>query len=87
MKLVIDLPDYREEGLHVFWDEGSVYKIHITEDKCVHLLANKNALISFAKQMLYMAYNDIPEGSHVHYDDFFTKVPDYGAEFILEKKM
>ena len=34
--------------------------------------------------MLYMAYNDLITGSHIHYDNFFTKVNcDY--ELVIEK--
>ena len=72
MKISILLPDYDNDSLDVIWENNSKYDIEITSEE-VYLSANKEGLISFAKQMLYLAYNDrLPKGSHVHYDPFFT---------------
>lgn len=51
------------------------------------LSANKAALISFAKQMLYLADDELPDGSHVHYDDFFVCGLEDGMEFTIEKRV
>ncbi len=85
MTIVENLPNYDGDGIDIFWDRGSEYSINITKNAVV-LSANKTALISMAKQMLYMAYNDLPEGSHIHYDSFFTEVEDNEYELIIEKK-
>ena len=71
MIVKIDLPDYDENGIDIIWEEGSRYHIMVSKET-VEITANKNALISIAKQMLYLAYNDLPSGSHVHLDSFFT---------------
>ena len=71
MIVKIDLPDYDENGIDIIWEEGSRYHIMVSKET-VEITANKNALISLAKQMLYLAYNDVPNGSHVHLDSFFT---------------
>lgn len=83
MKIILDIPNYDGDSLDVVWENGSKYAINI-DDNNVVISANKGALVSMAKQMLYMAYNDIPEGSHVHYDSFFTKINEE-FELVIEK--
>lgn len=85
MKITLDIPDHSGNGIHLIWDPGSKYAIKVDDYKGVVVLANKNALVSMAKQMLYLAYNDLPKGSHVHYDSFFTKI-DQEYELIIEKE-
>ncbi len=84
MKITVDLPDYDGNGLDVIWENESYYTLDVYESTVV-FSANKQALISFAKQMLYMAYNDLPIGSHIHFDEFFTKLHNLNYEFIIEK--
>ena len=83
MKVNIDIPDYDGAGIDVIWEEGSKYTLKMFENEAV-LLANRNALISLAKQMLYLAYNDFEcRGTHVHLDDFFTNTTE--SVLIIEK--
>ena len=85
MKITLDVPYYDGNGLDVVWEIDSKYAIKIIGDNVV-ISANKNALVSIAKQMLYMAYNDLPEGSHVHYNRFFTKMNEE-YELVIEKEI
>lgn len=85
MKITLDIPDYDGNGIDVVWETGSKYAINI-DDNSVVISANKNALVSIAKQMLYMAYNTLPKGSHVHYDSFFTKMNEE-YELVIEKEV
>ena len=73
MKITLDIPDYDGNGIDVIWETDSKYTITIADNNVV-ISANPNALLSIAKQMLYMAYHDLPKGSHIHYDSFFTKM-------------
>ena len=84
MRITLDIPDYDGEGLDVVWENGSKYAIKIA-DNTVMISANKNALISIAKQMIYMACNNLPVGSHVHYDSFFTET-NGEYELVIEKE-
>ena len=84
MKIYVDIPDYDGNGLDVIWENDAKYSISVNDNNVV-VSANKSGLISFAKQMLYMAYNDLHKGSHVHYDDFFTKIKTNDFELIIEK--
>lgn len=84
MKIIVDIPQYDGNGLDIIWDAGSKYTINVQENNVV-ISANQSGLVSLAKQMLYMAHNNLPTGSHVHYDDFFTKVNN-GLDLVIEKK-
>ncbi len=71
MKITLDIPEYDGNAIDVIWENNAKYDLTTFDGEAV-LKANKEALISFAKQMLYFAHNDITEGSHVHYGSFFT---------------
>ena len=84
MKILLNLPDYDEDGIDVIWEDNSRYTIGIYDNDVI-LTANKSGLISLAKQMLYMAHNNLPTGSHVHYDGFFAQKGEGEYELIIEK--
>lgn len=86
MKVTLDIPNYDGNGIDVVWETGSKYEISIADNNVV-ISANKNALVSIAKQMLYMAYNNLPNGSHIHYDSFFTKMNEEEYELVIEKEV
>ena len=75
MKITLDLHEYEGNGRYMEWEK----------DDEVVLVANKQGLISLAKQMLYMAYNDFPAGTHFHYDSFFAQNPASDYELTVEK--
>lgn len=83
MNINLIIPNYDGNALDVIWGENAHYSIHTYENQVV-LSANKDGLISLAKQMLYMAYNDLPYGSHVHFDSFFTKSENNANDLIIE---
>lgn len=84
MKINIELPDYDGNAVDVIWGENAKYNLKIC-DNTVILSANKEGLISLAKQMLYFAHNDLMKGDHVHLDGFFTKMDNIEYELIIEK--
>ena len=70
MKLLIDLPDYCEEHGFVFkWEENSWIKVAITDDLEVHLIANKNGLVSMAYQFLNLSQDVFPSGCDFYLTD------------------
>ncbi len=83
MNINFNIPDYDGNALDVIWEDNAEFSIKVNENDVV-LIANKEGLISFAKQMIYMAYNDLPSGSHVHFDSFFTKKNDCENELVIE---
>lgn len=84
MKIEFQIPDYDNDSLDVIWEDAAEYTIDINDNEIV-LKANSKALLSFAKQMLYLAYQNLPTGSHIHYDEFFTKLQNLKYDFIIEK--
>lgn len=83
MNINLSIPDYDGNAIDVIWDQNASYTIKLDE-RSVLLTANKQGLVSLAKQMLYMAYNDLPCGSHVHFDSFFINNLDSMYELIIE---
>ena len=83
MKITVELPDYDGDAVDVIWEEGARISIH-TDESSVTVRANAGGLLSLGRQMLYLARNDLPDGAHIHYDDFFTgqQLP---YELIIEK--
>lgn len=83
MNVKLSIPDYDGNAMDVIWEKGAEYSISIDENGVI-LTANKQGMLSLAKQMIYMAYNNLPDGSHVHLDSFFTKSTRAKYELVLE---
>ena len=81
----IDIPKYDNEGIDVIWQKSSKMNVSYDENSAC-ICANKEGLISLAKQLLYFAYNNFSDGVHVHYDDFFCDLEDGSKELIIERK-
>ena len=83
MKFEIELPEC-ESGVDVFWDDNAVCKLFADKDETV-LKCNKEALLSLAKQLLYLYcnYDCLGYGTHIHYDSFFCKGNWCGPDFVL----
>ena len=81
-----DIPHYDGTAFDVIWGKSAHQSIH-TDEHLVVVSASKDGLISLAKQMLYMAYNDLPYGSHVHFDSFFTKSENNANDLIIELEL
>lgn len=84
MRITIDIPDYDNNSIDVIWDKNGEYNLFIGQ-KEIYLSANREALISFAKQFLYLATNDIDAGTHIHFDSFFTNGTRRDYDFVIEK--
>lgn len=84
MIIEMEIPDYDGNGIDFVWEDGSNFNAK-TFNESVIIQANSKALLSFAKQMLYMAVNDLPFGSHVHYDDYLPGKQNHSMEIIIEK--
>ena len=83
MKMILEIPDYDGNGIDVIWERGAKLVLDIDENG-FSVSANAAGLISLAKEMLYLANNDFPDGAHVHYDNFFTG-QSLQYELIIEK--
>lgn len=82
MHIDINIPDFDGNWIDVIWEKGAKVELNCDDDSIL-IRANSNGLISLAKQMIYLATNNVARGSHVHYDDFFFGNVPY--ELIIEK--
>ena len=82
MTIHVDIPEYDGGWIEVLWENQAKYKTEISHNDIV-IYGNKAAFYSLARQMLYFCFNDIPPGSHVHFDDFFCKHGCFGPELII----
>lgn len=75
---------YNSEGVCFYWDQRASVHVH-TSDATVMVCGNRYFMMSFAKQMIYLASNDfcLPVGTHLHYDCSFGRNC-FGEELILE---
>ena len=84
MKINLELPDYDGRAADVLWEGDATVRVEAMGPEVV-LSADRAGLISLAKQMLYLADESLPAGSHVHYDDLLL---DEGSNrvLIIEKR-
>lgn len=83
MKINLNIPNYTGGFTDVFWEADALVLIKI-QDGGVELIGNLPAIHSIAMQMLYYACNNLPCGTHVHYDSFFCGEDWNGMGLILE---
>lgn len=84
MKICVEIPEYDGNSIDVIGENKSKYSVEVDGNQVV-LRGNKEALVSLAKQMLYLANNDIQHGTHVHFNSFFTEKSEEENELIIEK--
>lgn len=82
MNMEISIPYYDGNALDVIWEKGAHVELGFEENQ-IHIRANRDGLISFAKQMIYLAVNEVDRGSHVHYDSCFLGNTKF--ELVVEK--
>jgi len=70
MKIELNIPEYsRESGMIFSWEDGFTIKTDVTENQIV-IAANKEGLISLAKQLLFLAQDKAPVDHHFHLDEY-----------------
>lgn len=72
-----------ETGVRLFWVPGT--RIHVrAEGAEVHVKANSAGLLSLASHLLALHQYPVPDGSHVHLDEF-SGMDDGSAEVVIER--
>ncbi|NMN37196.1 hypothetical protein [Pedobacter sp. SG918] len=70
VEVKLEIPKYDDEvGLQSSWIDGFIVRTDIIENQ-IQIQANKAGLISLAKQLLCLAQDTTPIGSHYHLDDY-----------------
>ncbi|HET9502150.1 MAG TPA: hypothetical protein VFO93_01320 [Hymenobacter sp.] len=84
MKITLDLPDYSPEtGIRTQWEQSFSIATSGTTG-CFTLKANKAGLVSLAMHLLTLAQDNVPDGCHIHYDEF-NSLEDNSIEFVIQK--
>ena len=84
MKVTLELPDYSPEtGIRTQWEAGFNIITSGTAD-CFVLKANKAGLISLATHLLTLAQDKVPDGCHIHYNEF-NSLEDESIELVIQK--
>ncbi len=67
--------------MEIEWEDGFEIRVAI-ESGMVHISANKEGLLSLAKQITALA--STAPGSHIHYDEY-NSLEDGSSEMIIER--
>jgi hypothetical protein len=86
MIVEIELPDYKAlQGIHMVWEEGFTISAQIGPGGAVRIQGDRAGLISLARHLLTLAQEEVPTGSHIHYDQY-NSLEDGSCELIFEKR-
>lgn len=83
MKFELDIPNCTD-GVDVFWNSNAAVEL-LSDETEVVLKCNKDALYVLGKQLLYLYLNfeNLGFGTHIHFDDFFCGEGWKGPDFVL----
>lgn len=86
MEIKIEIPQYYPgEGIEYNWVDGFVIEAK-AESGMINIIANKEGLISLATHLLTLAQNQVPQGSHLHYDEH-NSLEENSFNLIIQKKI
>jgi hypothetical protein len=84
MEMKLEIPEYKAtDGLSNYWSPGFAISVGSSDNEVV-IKANKAGLISLAVQLLTLAQDDAPVGSHYRYDDY-SCLEDGSIGLVVEK--
>ncbi len=84
MEVKLEIPKYSiETGFKSEWEFGFEIEIKSIEG-AINLIANKEGLISLAKQLLTLAEDEVPRGYHLHFDEN-NSLEEGSLELIIKK--
>ena len=68
--------------MEINWEDGFSIKVRVDDGKTVVISANREGLLSLARQLTDMANEEA--GCHIHYDEY-NSLEDDSSEMIIEK--
>ena len=68
--------------MEINWEDGFTIKVRVDDGKTVVISANREGLLSLARQLSDMANEEY--GFHIHYDEY-NSLEDDSSEMIIEK--
>ena len=85
MEIKIEVPEYDPTvGMKYTWESGFEIETKVINGEII-ISSNAAGLISLAKQLLTLAQNSVPTGSHFHYD-VNNSLEEGSVELVIEKK-
>ena len=83
MKVIkISIPEY-DNGVECIWEDNFKIKTSVPFDTLT-IEANREGLISLARHLLNLAQDDVPNGCHIHLDEY-NSLEDGSLELIISK--
>lgn len=84
MKIEIDIPKYmHKEGIVLNWENN--FSIKVLGGDEIIIRANSAGLTSLARHLLALAQEDVPDGSHIHLDEY-NSLEKESVTLIVERK-
>ena len=80
--LSLPFKNYNSEMMNIEWEDGFTIKVRVDDDNTVVISANKEGLLSLARQMTALA--DEAAGVHLHYDEY-NSLEEGSTGMIVEK--
>lgn len=69
MMITFEIPEYKvSEGIKFHWENGFEISVEQSNNETL-IRGNKAGLISIAIQLLSLAQDNVPIGTHLHYDE------------------
>lgn len=83
MKIEMDIHKYtHEEGLVLNWENN--FSIRVLGGDEIIIKANSAGLTSLASHLLTLAQEDVPNGSHIHLDEY-NSLEENSVDLIVER--
>jgi hypothetical protein len=84
MTIELQISDYDPTGFIFDWEEDFEIKVEKEKNR-IEIYANREGLISLAKQFLKLAQDSYPSGYHLHYDS--SNSLEEGSEHLIVNKI
>lgn len=84
MKKEIEIREYKSNsGLQLSWENNFIIKTEFENNEFI-ISANTQGLTSLANHLLNLAQDEVPNGSHIHLDEY-NSLEDGSIDIVLEK--
>lgn len=81
-EIKISIPEY-DNGVECIWEDNFKIKTSAPFDTLT-IEANREGLISLARHLLHLAQAGVPNGCHIHLDEY-NSLEDGSLELIISK--
>ncbi len=84
-KVEIEIHAYNPKtGIQIEWENSFTILVQRDDTNTMVIKANKGGLISLAQHLLTLSQDEVPIGSHLHYDEL-NSLEDGSCAIIIER--